>query len=155
MEKSVLHWQAFEYFHREKTPDWYWAVGIITVAIAITSILLNDVLFAVLILLGAFSLSLFASREPLLVDFEINNKGVVIKDLLYPYGSLESFWVNDLPTEHTAKLLLKSKKVLVPHIVIPLENVSPEEVREFLVTNLKEEEQHEPPSQKLMEHLGF
>ena len=155
MEKTVLRWQAFEYIHREKTPDWYWAVGIIAVAIAVTAVLLSDVLFAILILLGAFSLALFAGREPLLVSFEINQKGIAINDLLYPYGTLDSFWVNDLPTEHTPKLLLKSKKVLVPHIVIPIENISPEEIREFLISKIKEEEQHEPPSQKLMEHLGF
>ena len=54
-----------------------------------------------------------------------------------------------------SKLLIKSKKLFAPHIVIPIEGVSPLEVREFLLEYLEEEEDSESLAQKIMEFFGF
>jgi hypothetical protein len=54
-----------------------------------------------------------------------------------------------------SKLLIKSQRVMVPLIVIPLEGVDPEEIRDFLLDHLLEEHHLEPLGQKIMERLGF
>lgn len=146
-----ISWQALEYHFTEKSQDWYWALGIVAVAIAIASILYDNILFAVLILVGAFALAIYAGRRPEIITVETNKKGVVVNDTLYPFASLESFWVE----ENDNKLLLKSKKTLMPLIAIPLGDTNPKNLRSFLLELLTEEEHHEPASQKLMEHLGF
>jgi hypothetical protein len=78
MGKDPFIWQAHEYYFQAKTTDWYWAVGIIGVSIAIISIIYGNVLFAMLVLISTFALSVFASKEPPLVRFEINKSGILI-----------------------------------------------------------------------------
>lgn len=146
-----LVWQAYEYAHREKSSDWFWALGIIAVGGAIAAIFLHNLLFALVILIAAVAIGLFAAREPDLVTFEISRRGVRIDDTLYPYQNLEGFWIADFSLEHIPRLLLKSKKMLAPILVIPLEDVEPEDVYAALLYFLPEEELHEPFAHHLME----
>ncbi len=156
MAKHPFIWEAHEYTFQEKSSDWYWAVGIVSVSIAIISIVFGNVLLALLILFGSFAMSLFAAKRPDLMHFEINKSGVLIGRTLYPYGTLESFWVED--NRHLdlgSKLFLKSQRLAMPIIAIPLEGMDPEEIRDFLLDHLLEEHHIESFGQKLLEYLGF
>jgi len=148
-----LSWHTHEYLHREKTSDWYWIVAIVTISIAIISIILNNVIFAILILVSSFTLSLFASRKPSVVEVSIDNGGVKFGKMRYPYKELDSFWIET--REHFPKVLIKSHKILMPYIVIFIEDVSPEEVRNELLNYLPEEEHTEPLLEKILLYLGF
>lgn len=149
-----LTWQAYEYHHRDKSNDWFWALGIITVGGVVAAIFLHNLLFALLILVAGVSLGLFAAREPDLVTFEISRRGIRIDDDLYPYQNLEGFWIEDYSHSTVPKLLLKSKKMFMPMIVIPIEDVEPEDVYAALLYFLPEEELHEPFAHHLMELVG-
>lgn len=151
--KTPITWQAPEYYYREKSADWYWAVGIISVSAAATAIILENVLFGLLLIIGAFSLMIYASRRPEIIDIEINEKGVRMGRVFYPFANLDSFWVEE--NHSYPKILLRSKKVLVSHIIVHLENENPEDVREFLREHLPEVEQSESLAHTLMEYLGF
>ena len=89
-----------------------------------------------------------------MVEISINQKGITVEKEMYPFATLESFWVES-QDEENQKILLKSKKLLMPLITIPLEEHHHLDVREFLLQYLPEEEMHEPLSQKIMERLGF
>lgn len=149
-----LTWQAYEYVHREKSNDWFWALGIIAVGGAIAAIFLHNLLFALLILVAGVALGLFAAREPDLVTFAITRRGVRINEDLYSYQNLDGFWIEDISEAHVPKLLLKSKKILMPMLVIPIEKVEPEDVYAALLYFLPEEELHEPFAHKIMEFVG-
>ncbi len=149
-----LTWQAYEYHHREKSNDWFWALGIIAVGGIVAAIFLHNLLFALLILVASVAIGLFAAREPDLVTFAITRRGIRIDDDLYPYQNLDGFWIEDISEAHVPKLLLKSKKVLMPMIVIPIEEVEPEDVYAALLYFLPEEELHEPFAHKIMEFVG-
>ncbi len=148
-----LSWETVEYFHTEKTADWYWIVGIVTVSIAIISIILNNVIFAILILVSSFTLALFASRRPHVIAVELNEGGIMINKTLYPYSSLESFWVET--REFHPRILIKSKKLVMHLITIFIEEVKPDEVQTFLSQYLPEEEHREPFLEKVLLYLGF
>ena len=129
MAKPPFIWEAHEYTFQEKSSDWYWAVGIVAISIAVISIIFGNVLLALLILLGSFSLSLFAAKHPVYVRFEINKTGVLIDRTLYPYGTLESFWVEDnRHLDLESKLFLKSQRLAMPIIAVPLEGADPEKL---------------------------
>ena len=100
-------------------------------------------------------LTLFTYRPPKLITYELNRKGVVIEKTLYPYVGLESFWIADHHEFVEPKLIIKSTKVVMPYIIIPLIDVDPEDVHDILRTVIAEEEHHEPLAHKLMEYLGF
>jgi hypothetical protein len=156
MGKDPFIWEAEEYYFQEKTSDWYWAVGIIGVSVAVLSIIFGNTLFAVLILLSTFSLALFASKRPSILRFEVSKKGIMIGKTLYPFGTLDSFWVED--NRHIgrpSKLIVKSRKAMVPLIAVPLGDINPEEVRDFLMDHLLEDHHVEPLGQKFLEFFGF
>ncbi len=150
-----LRWQAHEYDHYERSTDWYWAVAIITLSIIALSIIWNDYLFALVIAIGVFALVLYTKRPSKLITYELSKKGIRIEKTLYPYPTLESFWVEDYNQTPRPKLILKSIKVMMPHIVIPIEGIHPDEVHSFLSARLPEEEHVESLSVKVMEYLGF
>lgn len=147
----MFQWQTLEYEHKERTPDWFWAVGIIGAAIAATAIILHNTLFGLLIVIATFALIIHTIRAPRVMECEIDNRGVRVAHTLYPYGTLASFWIE----RDEEKLLLRSQKLIMPLVVIPLRGTNPDAVREYLLEFLEEEELHEPLSQRIMEQLGF
>ena len=74
-------------------------------------------------------------------------------NVLYPFLTLESFWIDTLHPE--PKILLKSKQMFMTYISVPIEEVDPEDVRAILLRYIAETEHVEPFSQKLLEVLGF
>lgn len=151
-----LSWSAHEHEHREKSKDWYWSLGILTVTALILSIVFSNYIFGVLILIIGFSLAIVGSKEPRLIDFELNTTGVKIDKQLFPYSTLEAFWVENNQDNHLpSQLLIKSKKAVMPLIIMPLENTDPEAVRDFLLYRLLEKELSEPFLQFVLENLGF
>ena len=152
-ESNKIVWQAHEYLHSEKNADWYWIVGIVTASIALISTILGNIIFALLIIVSSFTLSLFASRKPELVNIEINESGVNVGATRYPYANLESFWIETRDAH--PRVLVKSKKVFMPFVVLFLNNEEPADIHSLLSEHLPEEEHTEPFLEKLLIYLGF
>jgi len=146
-------WEAPEYFHRQKTADWFWSFGIVTVTLIVISVVYANILFAIFIGIAALTLAIFAHRTPRNVEVTISPRGVTLEKTLYHYTQLESFWIRE--NDPHPKILIKSKKILMPYIVIPLGDIHPEDVRDYLIQFMEEEEQHESISQQVIEYLGF
>ena len=153
--RAPIVWRAHEYVHTEKNSDWYWALGLIAVAGALFALMSGNVLFAVLILIASFVLALFATIKPKHIEFAVTQRGIRIDNELLPYNSLESFAVDEISPNHIPKLIIESKKLFSPHIVIPIEEVSPDDVHDFLMNYLPEDDHMEPVTHRLMEWLGF
>jgi len=152
MEDS-LKWQAPEYNHYERSTDWFWAVGIITVCIVALAFFFGNALFGILILLSAIILVSFVFRVPQDIEYTINARGITVGKVLHPYLTLEAYWLETRTGE--PKLILKSKKALQPFIIIPVHEESADEIAAVLRQFLEEKELQEPVSHKVMEYLGF
>lgn len=150
---SILEWEAYETIHVDRSPDWFWGVGLSALALAVIAILMKNLLFAVVIILAAFALTLRALKIPKLHRFAITKKGVIENNSLHSYSELESFWVQD--DDYFPKLLLRSRRSYLPLIVIPLGNMDPEIVHDFLINFLDAERIDESNSQKILEYFGF
>jgi hypothetical protein len=153
--KSIT-WEACEHEHREKSKDWYWSLGILVITASILSIIFGNYIFGVLLIVIGVTLGIAGSRHPKLIIFELNKMGVRIDNKLFPYATLEAFWVQD-NNEHNrvSELLIKSRRTMVPLLVIPLDGVESEEIRDFLLYNLLEKEMQESFSHIILESLGF
>jgi len=151
--EEKLTWSALEYEEKERSTDWFWALGVIVVAGSITSIIYANYFFAMLIIIGGILLGFFAIKKPETVPYELNEKGLKIKTRLFPYDTIKSFWVQDggKPT-----LFIKSARMFLPMLSIPITEELTEKVKNiFLSKNVAEEEMKEHPSDKIMESLGF
>ena len=149
-----IEWDAHEYEHKERSSDWFWAVGIISVSVAVTAVILGNIIFGILVLISAFALSLFANRLPSTIHMIVDEKGVTRSKALYPYSTLKSFWI-DMEHPHK-KIILRSEKMFMPLIVIPLgDNTDVEEIHENISSMLSEEFHSLPFVEKILEYLGF
>lgn len=149
-----IEWDAHEYEHKERSSDWFWAVGIVSISLTITSVILGNIIFGILVLLSAFTLSLFASRPPSTLHVVINEKGITRGKVRYPFQTLQSFWID---TDHPhKKIILRSEKLFMPLIIVPLgDEVDVEELHEKLSNFLSEEFHSLPFIERILEYLGF
>ncbi len=155
-----ISWSAFEYEHKERSQDWFWALGIIIFASCSASIIFGNYFFAILLLLGGALFGFTATREPEVVNFELGALGLKINDRLYPYQNIKSFWVQKHPPGEEGvvrpTLFVRSERVFVPIISIPLEEPMLDKIHDiFLAHNVPEEEMQDHPSERIMEMLGF
>jgi len=151
----VLRWTAYEHEHIERGSDWFWALGIVAVSIAVTSILFHDFLFAILILVAAFTLALLAKKPPDLTKFEISDRGIRVNDTLHRYDEIISFWIEEEITPHRPLLLIDTTKPLAPNLIIPIEHIDPSLVRAFLQERTTETPMKEPLAHKILEFFGL
>lgn len=149
-----LSWEAPEHTHYEKSHDWFWTLGILAVAASVTSIILNNALFGMVILLGAITVFITGNRKPRVIPFEISKRGVRIENDLYPFPTLESYSI-DSENADGPQLILKSKKLFMMLLVIPLPENSIDAVERILNPRLKEEHLLEPLGHKILEYFGF
>ena len=151
--ESLISWNAPAHFYVDKKLDWYWAVGIVTLALAAVCFIFGEIITGIFVIVAAMALVLHASRPPRRIYCEVNDRGVIIGNTLYPFLSLESFWIphDELPP----KMILKSTKPFMPFIVIYIQEVDPESVREVMLKYIAETEHHEPFLKHLLEGLGF
>ena len=153
--RQPIRWEAYEYNHAEKPSEWYWALGLVAIAGCVAALLFNNVLFAILILIAAFVLAVFAAREPNIVQFAVTQRGIRINNKLYPYNTLESFSIEEQSDDGISKLIVNPENFLSPLIIIPIEGVDPDEIHDYLLLSLEEADHTEPLAHRIMEWLGF
>jgi hypothetical protein len=151
---TVLRWSAYEHEHIVRGSDWYWALGVLTLSIALTSILFHDVLFALLIVAAAITIALLSRTTPDIVEFEISDRGIKTGDTLHRFEEIISFWVFE-ETERRPLLLVDTIKFMAPNLVIPLENIDIDAVRTYLREHADETPMKEPLSHKILEFFGL
>ena len=152
LDREIV-WGIYEYSHSEKSVDWYWALGIIAIAMFVSTIIFHDFLFGVLILIASSMFAYLSIRKPNIIKVTVNDKDITINETVYPYKKLRSFYIDtDIAEPH---LLLVSDRFFMPLIAIPIHDVDPESLHAILADHIKEQEMHEPQSHKIMEFLGI
>ena len=151
--EALISWKAPTHVYREKTSDWFWSVGIIALALAAVCFIFGQILTGIFVILATLALVLHASKPAKVVYHEINDRGIVVDDILYPFVSLDSFWIaHDI---QPGKILIKSRKTFMPLIVILIDEVDPESVRDVLLRYITETEHHQQFLHNVLEIIGF
>lgn len=153
LPKSIT-WEAFEHDHEPKTVDWYWILGIVTLALMVAALLLGNLLFGVFILVCGMVLGLTAARQARTVEYGVTTRGVRIDTSIYPYSTLESFYIDeDRPDDPL--LIIKSRKLFAPLLVLPLPEEYVDEIEELVASRIPEEFLEEPVAYRLLDLLGL
>jgi hypothetical protein len=134
-----MEWETPEYEHFDKDVGWYKGVVIITIIAVILSLIFKNFLLALILLIGGFTMMLYGSRFPQIIKVKFTPKGISINQDLYLYQKLHSFWISDEHGETRApKLIIEADRFFLPHLVIPLNDVNREAVRNHLLQYLPE-----------------
>jgi hypothetical protein len=162
--QDKLQWASEEYEERERTTDWFWALGIIITTSAAASTIFDNYFFAGLIILSGILLYIFAKKKPEIISYELNPRGLKIHTRLYPYEAIQSFFVQRSgevethygKTVHKPTLFIKSERIFMPILSIPITDDLAENIEHILLSQeIPEEEMREHASTKIMEFLGF
>ena len=161
MEGDVISWSVLTHEHRERTNDWYWALGLLTVVGIGVCIYFNNILLACILAIGVGSIIFLTIRGPREHDVALTPRGVDIDGTLYRYPALRSFWVaiEEVPDdsyEPRARLFLSTSGVLHPRFMLPLEGVDhAEAVRDYLLNFLEEAEQEPHFAEHIADFIGI
>jgi hypothetical protein len=134
---SVLSWQAPEFYFYPKSTAWYFGIfGIGAIAAAILWwIKTLDWTNGLLIIVGLFVLSRFASRPPRTIQIKIEEKGIQIGDSILSYDQLASYHL----TNHGSHVTLdfQTKNLIFPVSAV-INGQNPDIVRDVIGRYLPE-----------------
>jgi hypothetical protein len=152
----LLTWEGKEYDHNPKSADWYWALGIISVAGVIASVLFANYLLAVLILIAAVALAIHAAKEPPLHRFQLVEDGILIGEEFHPFERMTSFsMLEDIEGEWPPVISIKTENWLAPHLIIPLADVDADLMYAYFIQHVNEEEHQHSFTDLVAAWLGF
>lgn len=135
----VFEWQGTEYSFDERGQDWYWALGIVSVAAAVACILFGNILLALVILAGAATVALQAAKDLKTHHFAIYEEGLAIDDNLYLFEDMRDFAVLEYLDETLPPALsIKTNHILAPHLLVPINDYDPEIIYGYISQHLPE-----------------
>lgn len=149
-----VYWEAPEHMHIEKTSDWYWILSILAIAGSVASIIFGNALFSVVILLGAVTMVIVSLRHPRILPFEVSDRGIRIAETIYPYATLESYFLDE-ENHQNPQMIVKTKKRFSSLLIIPVPDEYITEIEAIVGSRLPEEHLVEPIAHKIMEYFGF
>ena len=151
---TAITWEAPEHHHFEKGKDWFWVLWIVAICASLATFFLVNFLLAIQILVGAGTMALLAAKQPEIIEFAVTTRGLRLGDKLYPYSSLSSYCIDE-ENVLGPQLLVKSKHIYLPLIILPIPIEYINEIDELLIDRLPEEELEEPLVHKILELFGF
>ncbi len=151
---ASVTWEAPEHMHDPKETDWYWVLGIVTLALVVAAVLLGNTLFGLLVLIGGVVVGIAASRPPKLVQYAITTRGIRIDTNIYPYSTLEAFYIDEEGL-NAPQLLVRSVKMFMPLLILPIPPEYIDEIEEMVASRIPEEYMEEPLASRVLDILGF
>ena len=151
---SHIEWQAPEFTYYPKDKSWFAFSAFIALGLTIWAILTHNFLFVLLIILGYFSIIVYALKKPRLLRIALTPKGIKIGKMIYSFENLKSFCIFYRPPL-IKELSLRSKKTFLPYIKIPLGEANINEVRKFLSKYLPEKKHRRSLIDDLARSLKF
>jgi hypothetical protein len=148
-----LSWKTLEFEKKDKSPDWVWTVGLVSVLSSIVSFFYGNIFFGIFLIIAGAVTIIYALKHPKELSITISELGVSINEELIDYKNITSFWLDETGKE--VKLLLLVKTSFIPTLSLPLEGVSTSQVREAIAPYAKEEELRESRSIALFDKIGF
>jgi hypothetical protein len=141
---TQVAWEAWEYEPHERSLVWFIIAGIIGAVLLVYAISTANYLFAIIVLMMGVIMLIDGLRHPDRIDVHITDQGLVFGDQFYNFNMIKDFSIIYEPPD--VKLLyVDFNNVWQPFLVVPLENVDPNVVRDNLLPyafeNLSREEE--------------
>ena len=155
---SEITWEIEEPDLTPKTTEWFWALGILALALIVFSILLKNYLLIIIIALAIFIIYSSKNKKPELINFRLDNDGLYIEYKFYSYDGFESFWIFPAQFEqqiersspryagrsaHNREIALRYKRHLAPLLILPFHSDDEPKIRKILNEYLPESEEQE------------
>jgi len=138
-------WAFPEFVRQERSLAWYAVMSIIGIALIIYAIVAGNYLFALIIVLIAFIILIYNIKEPMKINFQITEDGIMLASRFYEFKDINNFWIIYEPPA-VKTLYFEFKSVLRPKLSVPLAGENPLGIREILLARLPEDLEKESES---------
>ncbi len=151
-QPPLFEWHGKEFASEEKAAEWYWAVGIIAVALFIACVLFGNILLALVVIAGTTALCIQAAKRPRIHRFTITERGISIDSHFYRFEDMLHFSVLEYLDETLPPALsIKTKHLLAPHLLIPIIGYDPLDVYDYIAAHLPEGKHDESAIDRVIE----
>ncbi|MEY2671965.1 MAG: hypothetical protein RL687_382 [Candidatus Parcubacteria bacterium] len=150
---QTLSWISPEYIQKERSIDWFWTIGLISILGAAVAIYFGNYMFAILILLSGGMLFLLSIHTPRDVSYEISDEGLKIGDKAYKINELKFF--DFQKDKESTRLLIQTNGKFMPLLMIIIDPYMKESISKELSKVIEKKEIEESFSLKVMDMLGF
>jgi len=152
---ETIKWTAPEYSHKEHDNDWFWTIGVVTIAACIIAIWLGSFIFAIFLFISGVCLFAFTARPPQILNFTIETKGLSVEKDFYPWKEIKSFNTKEKEDGEFYKLIIETNKNFLPiHTIL-----MPKEITSTVKNELKKIINHSEIDESrtiiFAEKLGF
>jgi len=149
-----LKWSAPSRPFKKLSPRFYSTIAVLVLAVCLVLFVAGQFLFIAAVLAILFVTYVFYNVPPERIHHEISEKGVSFAGHVYLWDELRSFGFKH--RDGLAFLLVNTKNVFPGQLIMILEKIDHEEVKQALVKHLPFEERLGEPdwSEKLMKQIS-
>ncbi|MEK7624158.1 MAG: hypothetical protein AAB404_00290 [Patescibacteria group bacterium] len=153
---ATVEWQAPAFRYYEKDVSWYWLSFIIAILIIAFAVWQKNFLFAVFIFLAEISVLILGHRQPEIIKFKIDEKGITIIDKIFLFSDLEKFCFRpDNEDKNLEELIIKRKTHFNPYLKIFVDVGVSSAIRGIISQKLIEEEYEDSLLESIFKWLRF
>lgn len=155
MQDEILTWEALEFEEREKSVDWFWALGIIAICAIVIAIIYKNYLFAIFVAIGAITMGMFANQKPKMVQYELSHSGLRINEELMPLETIKGYAIREIGKNRKKILIIESSKAFAHILTIPVQDTMVQAIKKEFEPKVPEKDLHEPTAHQIMDAIGF
>jgi hypothetical protein len=89
-----LSWKTLEFEKKDRSPDWIWTVGLVSVLSSVVSFFYGNIFFGIFLLIAGAVTIIYALKHPKELSVTISELGVSINEELIDYKNITSFWLD-------------------------------------------------------------
>lgn len=152
--KVLISWSAPEYIVYKKNTLWYICFGLILALSIFISLIMGSYLAIVIFVLCGILIYVYSERKPKTINYDIRTSGIRIDTRIYLFRELSGF--NIMERNNEVYILLKSKRMVMPLIHVPIKEQNPEDIYNILSERLQEDPELSEPLADILSHwVGF
>ncbi len=151
---DTLTWSAPEFISHDKSTLWYVVLIIVALVLSILFyILMKDIVTVIVVIIGALFFGIYGSRQPKLVDYELNNLAVVMGNKEYHYSEFRTFTV--IKEANISDITFTPLKRFSPPLSIYFETKNEDKVINLIANHIPFEQTKPDAVESLMRRIHF
>lgn len=139
IKEEVISWHVPEFIAYERGRNWYIIAGLVAFGFLVFSYFTHDFLFALIVIIATLLYVLNHGQEPMVINVDLTDEGVVIGRKFYDYDELKNFSVLYKPKQGIRNLYFEFKNGFKHRLSVQLDGMDPIVIRDYLLRYLHED----------------
>jgi hypothetical protein len=136
---EIATWETPEY-HRHDRPTWWYIVyALAAIGLIVYALATNNFLFAVILIIGSFSIIINDARTPQQILISLTTEGIIVGNRFYDYDEIKNFAIVYKPNRNLKQLYFDFKSISKQRLSISIHDTNPLFLRENLMKYLPED----------------